>query len=571
MKQIARYGAILMTAGLFLPLTGCTLPRAAIQPDIKTNLEKPVVPDDKDLTVKRHDDAVVEIPIGGNFLIPSPIQESDPLPLMTVEKFNAINTTALDAFRLLLTGRGISVTAEADAGTALVNSVNLRGSLVDVLDNLSESSGLFYTYRRGAIRLMSEQSFVLRVPPMLEGAIEDVVGVIEAMGAKNVKADRNGRMVTFRANRIQHDAVLKYLESIRQNKVLIVYDTFFYQVRLTDGVDTGIDWTRLQATAGEFTFRSAASTTPSGGTTPLGVANGVSLGTVFSANDIEVDTLVSFLQTQGDVETISKPTISVLSGSEAKFQVGSKIKYVSRITRSDTTTGSTTNSQSSTAEVEDLELGLILQVLGDYQDDTVYSKISLSINELVDFRIFEAGGGDTLRLPETTTRDLETYVRIRPGDTILIAGINQTRDDRKLEGPPTVNGVMPFFTSTDQAIERLETVIIMRPRVVKFIEQADYTPPSRRVNDDNASVPAITDAASSSPVTTPAPSDVAGEILVDGQPATMSTMPPTTAPTYLPVAPLPLDKKIPALTPTPLTLPPVDNEALGKRSYMSTQ
>ncbi|MCD8492404.1 MAG: type II and III secretion system protein, partial [Geovibrio sp.] len=70
-------------------------------------------------------------------------------------------------------------------------------------------------------------------------------------------------------------------------------------------------------------------------------------------------------------------------------------------------------------------------------------------------------------MPITTTRSLTTTVRARPGDTILMAGINQSRDEADYESLPLV-GSKDFATGKDTNVERTEIVIIMTPRVIRF-------------------------------------------------------------------------------------------------------
>ncbi|MFN7505726.1 MAG: hypothetical protein ACK5Q1_09205, partial [Limnobacter sp.] len=114
----------------------------------------------------------------------------------------------------------------------------------------------------------------------------------------------------------------------------------------------------------------------------------------------------------------------------------------------------------STADTQNLRTGLEVSLTGESHDSTIYTRINISITELLALKRFTALGVD-LNLPEVADRELKTQVRCRPGDTILLGGITVSRaQDDSQEGL----GIFSKVKSTKQT----ELVVTIRPRLLMF-------------------------------------------------------------------------------------------------------
>ncbi len=458
-------------------LVACTMPREEMQPNIPKTLTTPVLPD-KVLVRDNAGDAILDLNLSDDMLVASPLEKSDALPDVYVDNFSAIDASATEAFRLLLLDKSVAVSTDESANDVKVNITNYSGKLQDVAERLSETAGVFYTYKKGLLRLSKDRSFIVPLPPVSE-AFQEMTDVITGLGATEIKLDKSSRMVTFRATRKVFDSISSYLERLRNQKAMIVYETYFLEVTLENVKATGINWRPITkgldtGELGNLVDNSNISFDQSLGkgspafnivdATGQRTLGGLAFGALFTSGSLNINTLFEFLSRQGDVQTISRPTITVMSGGKAKFEVGRKKRYVSR-TSVTTTEGVSGNSQS--IETEDLSLGLKTEIAGDYSDDSVFTTISISLDELV--QLTPVSVQDTqIQLPETTTRVLNTTVRVRPGDAILIAGINQARDGKQSAGPFMFGDWMPFLNSKEDTVIRSELVIVLKPRVVRF-------------------------------------------------------------------------------------------------------
>jgi hypothetical protein len=154
--------------------------------------------------------------------------------------------------------------------------------------------------------------------------------------------------------------------------------------------------------------------------------------------------------------------------------VGNTLRYISQTqttAATTTTSGGTTANPTVTVTTDKLDLGLKVDLAGDFEEDTIFTAVKIDLTNLTKLENFSSGTGDnatTLQLPQTNERSLETSVRVRPGDTILIAGIQQTKDSKNSTGTPEVAG-LSAQTYKAESTARSELVIVMRPRVIRFV------------------------------------------------------------------------------------------------------
>jgi cell division septation protein DedD len=75
--------------------------------------------------------------------------------------------------------------------------------------------------------------------------------------------------------------------------------------------------------------------------------------------------------------------------------------------------------------------------------------------------------GSTITLPKTSSREVQTQSRAKPGDTILLAGIQYDKLANAL------NSGMGVVRSNQSDIQRSELIIVMRPRIKHFVPRAE--------------------------------------------------------------------------------------------------
>jgi type II secretory pathway component GspD/PulD (secretin) len=176
------------------------------------------------------------------------------------------------------------------------------------------------------------------------------------------------------------------------------------------------------------------------------------------------------------VKTISQPQITVLSGAEATLRAADTVNYVSSLSRS-VDNGEVTVS----TETDSVDTGFTLTISSAWDKATIYGSIEIELQEFRRFQEFDADG-TVLQLPETTERELTTQIRIRPGDSLLIAGLVRENDQYDSDGPGFNAPVIPV--SREVATTNTELVFLLKPRVIVYT--AEDVTPKKKVTESKA-------------------------------------------------------------------------------------
>ncbi len=130
---------------------------------------------------------------------------------------------------------------------------------------------------------------------------------------------------------------------------------------------------------------------------------------------------LKLLQEKGAARILSKPKLVTRSGSSAKFLVGGEMPVIS--------------SGISGGTIEWKEFGIKVeikpQVLTEKEIDVfIQTEISrIDWNSLV------------YNYPIISTRKAESFVRVKSGETITIAGLNETKKEEKKKGVPLLSDI----------------------------------------------------------------------------------------------------------------------------------
>jgi Flp pilus assembly secretin CpaC len=389
-----------------------------------------------------------------------------------------------------------------------VTLLNLKGPLPVVVERICRAAKILCAYRNGALELTTQDTFVVGLPPIPQtmgdssgaAAPADTISTaIESLIDGKVQVEEAGGNLIFTTNAEGHERVQAYLEQLRNGRPLIVLQLYIWEVTLDNSRQLGVNWSSLKVPdIGGPTQNLALSS--SSALKSVAAGTGISLGAVFSGV-IDANTVASFLATQGKVQNVSSPQLTFISGSSAKFEVGGKRRYVSQIgTLVSSTVGGTTTTNgvsNNTVSTEELSTGLTITTNGSYEGGVVFAGLEIKTSDLV--RVLEVKSGDTtLQLPETSDRIVQTVLRVRPGDNLVLAGLQTTRDTRAREGLPLGSSTLPFYSQNDTS--NTELVLLVRPSVVFFSDRD--APDLKKMAEEEEALPPKA-AAVSTPIATP--------------------------------------------------------------------
>jgi type II secretory pathway component GspD/PulD (secretin) len=198
---------------------------------------------------------------------------------------------------------------------------------------------------------------------------------------------------------------------------------------------------------------------------------GVSLGAKLTGR-VDADTVLQFLATQGQVQTVSNPQLTFVSGSNAEFRVGGKQRYISQVGQLTSSVSGTSSSGvgTNTVSTESIDTGLTVTTSGTFEGGVISALLELTTQDVVSLNPTTMESGVTVDLPETSERKVSTSIRVRPGDNLVLAGLVTSRDVNDRDGIPLPFGMKATTFSRDQ-LKNNELVVLLKPSVVVFAEK----------------------------------------------------------------------------------------------------
>jgi MSHA biogenesis protein MshL len=219
---------------------------------------------------------------------------------------------------------------------------------------------------------------------------------------------------------------------------------------LTGGDDSG--GTTSISTPGTFKIK------PYGGLFTIG-AGGV---------EITLTDIMQAISEQGDVKVLSSPTISTLNNQKAIIRVGDQdVFFISGAVSTQTTVTQIYQPQT-------IDIGIILDVTPQIAEDgTIIMNIHPSITQKTGEKITPDG---KTTFPLLSVRETDTTVKVRDGQTIIIAGLMQEKKEKNyigfpvLQSIPLLGGLFRYKTETKR---NSELVIMITPtlQVGKKVEE----------------------------------------------------------------------------------------------------
>lgn len=293
--------------------------------------------------------------------------------------------------------------------------------------------------------------------------MSNIASGLQAIIGTSPIVDQSTRTIVYDATHRKAELAHRYFQRMRTSTALIVFETYIWEVSLNSGNSTGIRWEHLDD------FGKFVGNIELNGSVGADFANPVSIGlpTTQGADggNFSPSKVFNFLSRFGAVKTISQPQITVLSGSSARLRAADTQTYVSEVAETIDDGQSTTSVTTSSVDT-----GFTVEIDSAWDNATVYANIVIDISdvsEITDFNFSSGGGGTTtVQLPDTTEREVETQVRIRPGDSLLIAGLVREVDNYDSSGPGFMAPFLP--TSRSTTTNNLELVFLLRPRVVVY-------------------------------------------------------------------------------------------------------
>jgi len=164
---------------------------------------------------------------------------------------------------------------------------------------------------------------------------------------------------------------------------------------------------------------------------------------------------------KGEANLLANPRVRVRNKQSAKILIGERVPVI--------TTTATANVGTSET-VSYLDVGLKLDIEPTISlDGEVSMKIALEVSNILE-TIIRTSGTQAYRLG---TRNTSTVLRVRDGETNILAGLIQRDERRSNTGVPGLNEVplvSKLFGAAQDSDSRTEIVLLITPRIVRNLD-----------------------------------------------------------------------------------------------------
>jgi len=196
---------------------------------------------------------------------------------------------------------------------------------------------------------------------------------------------------------------------------------------------------------------------------PAGAVFGLALQTPSFA------ALLTFLESQGNVQVLSSPRIATLNNQKAVLKVGTDEFFVTNVTTTTTTT--TAGSQTSpSVTVQPFFSGIVLDVTPQIDEaSNIILHVHPAVSEVTEStRVVNLGGGTpsiSLPLAKSTVSETDAIVRVTDGNIVAIGGL-MTLDVRDQRGGIPGLAEDSVLRNSNRTALKKELVILLKPTLI---------------------------------------------------------------------------------------------------------
>lgn len=324
------------------------------------------------------------------------------------------------------------------------------------------------------IETISESDFW----PQLEVAVAHLIG---SGDGQSVVVTPQASVITVRAYPDEIREVREFL-GISQKRLQrqVILEAKIMEVTLSDGYQQGINWTKMFSSNGtNYTVgmgsivKNAAGTIIPGtlpGMDPIGAALGGQSNLVVSGGSFEA--VLSFMDTQGDLNVLSSPRVTAANNQKAVIKVGTDEYYVTELSSS---VGSGDNANvAPEVELTPFFSGISLDVTPQIDDKgNVFLHVHPAVIE-VEEEVKELNLGSTtgivkLPLAKSSIRESDSVIRAQDGDVVVIGGLMKSNTSDMTSKVPFLGDIPALghlFRNTSQLTQKTELVILLKPTIV---------------------------------------------------------------------------------------------------------
>ncbi|WP_334020994.1 pilus (MSHA type) biogenesis protein MshL [Alteromonas sp. S015] len=415
-------------------------------------------------------------------VMPSQLKtESIPVNFLMIKRFGVSNVSVIAG--------GVSEQDQSNGGNngGINGNNNIGGNALGGQGGFGGQGGLggnnIQQLNGSNIQTTSENDFWSDLKEALKVLVSPTEG-------RQVVVSPQAGLVTVRALPSEIAVVKDFLNQSQESlQRQVVLEARIIEVTLNDGYQQGVRWDRIAsgltgsvnfgfsggAIASNFAANTAAGIDPAINAVN-GIGNSIStdIGGVstlrISRGDF--DGVINMLQTQGDVQMLSNPRVTVTNNQKAVIKVGQDEYFVTDVSTSEDQSATQTENEND-IELTPFFSGIALDVTPQIdRSGSVILHVHPSVTETAEqTKVIQVGDQQILLpLAQSNIRESDTVIRARDGEIVVIGGLMETVTSEQESKTPLL-GDIPFignaFKNKAKTQSKRELVILIRPSVVQ--------------------------------------------------------------------------------------------------------
>jgi general secretion pathway protein D len=297
-----------------------------------------------------------------------------------------------------------------------------------------------------------------------------------------ITADKATNSLVIIANPQDYETLRGVIEKLDVRRPQVLVEALIVEMSYEKSLELGVEWRTVDDPTGgnvsgfvNQSFGAGLNSVASGG--PLAAPGGLSLGVVKGVIEfggvqfLNVGALVNALQTSGDVNVLSTPSLLTTDNEESEIVVSDNIPFK--------TSEKFDSNGNPISTFEYRDVGLTLRFTPQINEDDF---VKLKLYEEISQVLSTATGGST-NAPSTTRRTAQTTVVAQSGSTIVIGGLIKDDTEVTTSSVPCL-GNLPLvgylFRSTSDKVTKKNLLLFLTPHIINDTQDIESLTRDRR-------------------------------------------------------------------------------------------
>lgn len=275
------------------------------------------------------------------------------------------------------------------------------------------------------------------------GSSSDMMGMGSIGGQSGMNTNKPlPRMLILKGDRKIIEKAKSFIISIDVQVPQIMIEAKVIEINTNASKKLGIDWEWDTFRVSEVDFNATGSPIEFG---------------IFHRSPVELRATVNALTTTGNGRILANPNVLALNGEPSSIVIGDKVIYVKSVLQ---------GINGANIETGEVQVGIQLHTISTITSDG-YITMSLHPEVSVITEMIPSTGGGSL--PQIANRFVDTTIRVKDGETIVLGGLIKEDELNSMSGIPLLRDlplIGQFFGSKTKTKTHSEIMLFITPRVI---------------------------------------------------------------------------------------------------------